>query len=44
MSNINGRPPIDAYHQVPVHMAKQGTRILEIDQPDTRIAYGGHVC
>jgi hypothetical protein len=29
-----------------VHLAKQfqRRRILEIDQPETRIAYGSHVC
>jgi hypothetical protein len=39
-------PSIDASHQVSVHLAKQFQRrfFLEIDQPQTRIAYGGHAC
>jgi hypothetical protein len=45
MSNLYRRPSIDASYQVPVHLAKQfqRRRFLEIDQPETRIAYGGHV-
>ena len=37
---------IDASYQVSVYSAKRfrGENILEIDQPDTKIAYGGHVC
>ena len=37
---------VDASYQVLVHMAKQiqRRRFLEIDQSETRIAYGGHVC
>jgi hypothetical protein len=33
-------------NQVSVHLAKQfqRRRFLEINQPETRIAYGGHVC
>jgi hypothetical protein len=32
-------------HQVSVHLAKQfQRRFLEINQPETRIAYGSHVC
>jgi hypothetical protein len=36
----------DASYQVSVHLAKQfqRRRFLEIDQPETRIACGGHVC
>jgi hypothetical protein len=32
--------------QVSIHFAKQfqKRRFLEIDLPETRIAYGGHVC
>jgi hypothetical protein len=34
------------FHQILVHLAKQfkRRRFLEIDQPETRIAYGSHVC
>jgi hypothetical protein len=37
---------IGASHQVLVHLAKQfqRRRFLEINQPETRIAYGSHVC
>ena len=37
---------IDASYQVSVQLAKksQGRRFLEIDQSETRIACGGHVC
>jgi hypothetical protein len=46
MSILNRGPAIDASYQVSVHLAKwfQRRRFLEIDQPETRIAYGGHVC
>jgi hypothetical protein len=39
-------PSIDASYQVSVHLALwfQRRRFLEIDQSETRIAYGGHVC
>jgi hypothetical protein len=45
MSN-HGGPSIDASYQVSVHLAKRLQRriFLEIDQPETRIAYSGHVC
>jgi hypothetical protein len=35
-----------ASHQISVHLAKQfqRRRFLEIDQSETRIAFGGHVC
>ena len=38
--------PIDASYHVSVHLAQlfQSTRFLEIDQSETRIACGGHVC
>jgi hypothetical protein len=38
-------PSIDASYQVSVHLAKRfrRERFLEIDQSETRIAYGGHV-
>jgi hypothetical protein len=36
---------IDASYQVSVHLVKRFQRgFLEIDQPETRIASGGHVC
>jgi hypothetical protein len=37
---------IDAIYQVSFHLAKQfqRRRFLEIDQSETRIACGGHVC
>ena len=43
---IEVRPSIDASCQVSAHWAKrfQRKRFLETDQPETRIAYGGHVC
>ena len=46
MSNLYREPSIDASYQVSVHLAKrfQRRRFLEIDQPETRIAYSGHVC
>jgi hypothetical protein len=46
MNNPNRGAALDAYYQVSVHLAKwfQGRRFLEIDRPETRIAYGGHVC
>ena len=46
MSNLYRGPPIDASYHVSVHLAKQfqRRRFLEIDQSETRIACGGHVC
>jgi hypothetical protein len=46
MSTLYIEPPIDASYQVSVHLAKwfQKKRFLEIDQSETRIACGGHVC
>jgi hypothetical protein len=42
---INTESFIGASHQVLVHLAMQfQRRFLEIDQPETRIASGGHVC
>jgi hypothetical protein len=42
MSNLYRGPS----YQVSVHLAKrfQRRRFLEIDQSETRIAWGGHVC
>jgi hypothetical protein len=46
MSNIYRGHSKDASYQVSVHLAKrfQRRRFLEIDQSETRIACGGHVC
>jgi hypothetical protein len=45
LRKLNTEPSIGASHQVSVHLAKQlQRRFLEIDQPETRIACGGHVC
>ena len=42
----NTEPSIGASHQISIHLAKQfqRKRFLEIDQTETRIAYGSHVC
>jgi hypothetical protein len=44
--NLYRGPSIDASYQVLVHLAKQfqRRRFLEIDQSETRIGCGGHVC
>jgi hypothetical protein len=46
MSNPYREPAIDASYQVSVHLAKrfQRRRFLEIDQLETRIACGSHIC
>jgi hypothetical protein len=46
MSNLYKGPSIDASYQVSVHLAEgfQRRRFLEIDQLETSIACGGHVC
>jgi hypothetical protein len=46
LRKLNTEPSIDASHQVSVHLTKQfqRRRFLEINQPETRIAYGSHVC
>jgi hypothetical protein len=46
MSNSHRGPSIDASYHVLVHLAKmfQSRRFLEIDQSETIIACGGHVC
>jgi len=45
MSNLYKGPSKDASYQVSIHLAKQFQRrqFLEINQPETRIACGGHV-
>jgi len=45
LRKLNTEPSIGASHQVSVHLVKQfQRRFLEINQPETRIAYGSHVC
>ena len=46
MSNIYRGPSKDAFYQPSVHLAKrlQRRRFLEINQSETRIVCGGHVC
>jgi hypothetical protein len=46
LRKLNTEPSISASHQGLVHLAKQfqRRRILEINQPETRIVYGSHVC
>jgi hypothetical protein len=46
MVNLNRGPSIDTSYPVLVHLNQlfQRRRFSEIDQPETRIAYGGHVC
>ena len=46
MGNLYRGPSIDASYQVLVHLAKrfQMRRFLQIDQSETRIACGSHVC
>jgi len=45
MSNLNRGLSIDASYKVSVHLATQfqRRRFLEINQPETRIGYGGNV-
>jgi hypothetical protein len=45
MSNLYRGPSIDASYQVLVRWTKRfQTRFLDIDQSETIIAYGSHVC
>jgi hypothetical protein len=46
MCNLYRGPPIDASYPVSVHLAKrfQRRKLFLIDQSETRIACGGHVC
>jgi hypothetical protein len=46
ISKLYRGPSIDAFNRVSVQLAKkfQGRRYLEIDQSETRIACGSHVC
>jgi hypothetical protein len=46
ITNLYREPSIAASYQVSVHLAKQlqGRRFLEIDQSETKIVCGGHVC
>jgi type VI protein secretion system component Hcp len=43
---LNAEPSIGDSRQVSVHLTKQfqRRRFLEINQPETRIAYSSHVC
>jgi hypothetical protein len=44
MNSLNRESSIDSSYQFSVHLAKKlQRRFLEIDQPETRIAYGSHV-
>jgi hypothetical protein len=45
MSHLIKGPFKEVSYQVAVHLAERfhRKRFLEIDQPETRIAYGGHV-
>jgi hypothetical protein len=46
MSNLYRGPAIDASYQVSINLAKRFQRrfFVEINQSETRIACGGHVC
>jgi hypothetical protein len=46
MSNLYRKPSIDASYQVSVHWQSgfTGEDYLEINQSETRMACGGHVC
>jgi hypothetical protein len=46
LRKLNTEPSIGASQQVLVDLAKQfqRRRFLEIKQPETRIAYGSHIC
>jgi hypothetical protein len=46
INNLYRGPSIDDSYQVSVQLAKQfqGRRFLKIDQSETRIACGSHVC
>jgi hypothetical protein len=45
LRKLNTEPSIEASHQVSVHLAEQLQRrkCLEIDQSETRMAWGSHV-
>jgi hypothetical protein len=46
MSNLYRGPSIDAFYRISIHLAKlfRGKDFLEINQSETRMTYGGHVC
>ena len=45
MSNLYRGPPIDASYQVSAHLVMQfQRRFLQIDQSESRIACGVHIC
>jgi hypothetical protein len=44
LRKLNTETSIGDFHQISVHLAKQfQRRFSEIDQPETRIACGGHI-
>ena len=45
LRKLNTESSIGASHQISIHLAKKfQRRFLEINLPETRIAYGSHVC
>ena len=44
INNLYIEPSIDVSYQVSVQLAKQGRRILEIDQSESGIACSSHAC
>jgi hypothetical protein len=46
MSNLYRGPSIDASYHISIHLGKHfsGEDFLEINQSETRMACGGHVC
>jgi hypothetical protein len=46
LRKLNTEPSIGVSHQMSINLAKQfeRRRFKENDQPETRIAYGSHVC
>ena len=46
LRKVYTEPSIGASYQISIYLAKlfQKRRFVEIDQPESRIAYGGRVC
>ena len=44
MSNLDRGPLKDASYQVLIHLASEEKIFLEINQSETRMASGSHVC